>query len=562
MGFPGGSQAYELVRKTVYGDVMGTTGSNSTLAWLGIPFAKPPVGDLRWKAPRDPDPWPLTRDARAECSVCTQYAMNFPFGAAKDMPPTITGSEDCLYLNVWRPKSDETNLPVLFWIHGGALTFCGNSWYDMTSFASMNNVIVVMPNYRLGLLGWFTHPALRAGESADDASGNYGTLDLIKALVWVKDNIQAFGGDPANVTIAGESAGGANVVSLLASPSAKGLFHKAIASSAVLLPYDVSEGDAAVNDALLQLLISDGHASDNATAAACLTAMSEAEIKDYLLSKTAADILATDTELAQRYQTSPARPIIPRLDTSFFKDGTVIPSAGLEVFTTGAYNKVPTILGNCKDEMKAFLYLTDYFSKSLEYTILGNTSVSYTPEEKKLYETASFYGSSFWKSQGVDMIAHNMSQYQSDVYAYRFDWGSDAPGNFLMGAHHGIDNRFLFDVNLRPYGRYNLRSPGAKMLKKISMDFISSFLRTGNPNTQASTRHTWSPWSQEEGKAKCILFNGNSLFPIITMSTEELTAEGIMQQMSEDVPEPDYSIIVKNIFTDYTMPAFLAELFK
>jgi para-nitrobenzyl esterase len=152
-------------------------------------------------------------------SECTQYS---EFGE-------IIGDEDCLYLNVWRPQTEETDLPVYFWIHGGgnSIGTASSLMYDGSNVTSKGNLVVVTINYRLGPLGWFTHPELRNGTPLDN-SGNYGTMDMVKALDWVKNNISSFGGDPDKVTIAGESAGGSDVNSLVMSPHAAGLFHRGI----------------------------------------------------------------------------------------------------------------------------------------------------------------------------------------------------------------------------------------------------------------------------------------------------------------------------------------------
>ncbi len=200
--------------------------------FLGLPFAAPPVGDLRWREPQAVDAWTGTRKADAYAASCMQKP---------GIPESAGGtagllSEDCLYLNVWTPKADVAGKrPVMVWIHGGALVFgSGNvALYDGTALAQRGAVVVTI-NYRMGPLGFFSHPAL----DGDDAGVpvNYGLLDQIAALRWVRDNIAAFGGDPGNVTIFGESAGAQSVLALYASPLAKGLFHKGIAQSPYGIP--------------------------------------------------------------------------------------------------------------------------------------------------------------------------------------------------------------------------------------------------------------------------------------------------------------------------------------
>jgi len=197
--------------KTKYGEVKGFLDDNNTLAWKSIPYAKPPVDELRWKVPIDPEIWDGILDTTEDCDECAQMGQE-PITFA---PTEVIGSEDCLYLNIWHPQSIRNDLPVYFWIHGGANNNGTTKDYDGSVIASRSNMVVVTIQYRLGAFGWLTHPALRPGESSLDDSGNFGTLDTIKALEWVRDNIKSFGGDPNNIIVAGESAGAHNVMNLI-----------------------------------------------------------------------------------------------------------------------------------------------------------------------------------------------------------------------------------------------------------------------------------------------------------------------------------------------------------
>jgi para-nitrobenzyl esterase len=197
----------------------------------GIPFAQPPVGPLRWKAPEPLPAWQGVRKAQSFGAACIQPR---PTAVHLYANPPAKISEDCLALNIWAPENTK-DAPVIVWIHGGALAtgYSHEGMYDGAKLAA-RGVIVVSINYRLGVLGYMAHPGLSA-ESPDGVSGNYGLLDQIAALEWVKANIGAFGGDATNVTIAGESAGALSVMYLMASPKARGLFHKAIAQSAYMI---------------------------------------------------------------------------------------------------------------------------------------------------------------------------------------------------------------------------------------------------------------------------------------------------------------------------------------
>jgi len=220
--------------KTSDGKISGVTLGSGIRAFKGIPFAAPPVGNLRWKEPQPPEPWKGVRKTEAFGNVCVQNPApkRVPNNVATDLPESPKMSEDCLYLNVWT-SADRANakLPVMFWIYGGAYTEgAGSSPHNDGEALARKGAVLVNFNYRLGPFGFFSHPELTK-ESGRNASGNQALMDSIAALRWVQHNIGAFGGDPNNVTIFGESAGAAMIGGLVGSPVAKGLFHRAIAES-------------------------------------------------------------------------------------------------------------------------------------------------------------------------------------------------------------------------------------------------------------------------------------------------------------------------------------------
>jgi len=204
------------------------TKIKNIIVYEDIPYAQPPIGNLRWKAPRE-----IIEQVKISQKIdnfCIQRPSNL---GGVDGDNFYVGSEDCLYLDIFVPKKKILNekLPVMFWIHGGGNTSGLKDLYDFSKMVSKHDVIVVRVNYRLGPFGWFTHPAIQNYQDGEDKTSNFGTLDIVMALKWVKNNISNFGGDSGNVTIFGESAGGHNVLSLLVSQQAKGLFHKAISMS-------------------------------------------------------------------------------------------------------------------------------------------------------------------------------------------------------------------------------------------------------------------------------------------------------------------------------------------
>jgi para-nitrobenzyl esterase len=512
---------------TRFGIVGAREDADQTWVWKAIPFAQPPVGDLRWRAPREPQPWTGVRNPASFGAACTQYS--------SVLPGVIFGSEDCLYLNVWRPKSDDRELPVYVWIHGGGNSIGSattSAEYYGSSVASRSRMIFVSINYRLGPFGWLSSPALREGVSAEDASGNYGTLDIIQALKWVQRNIEAFGGNPGNVTIAGESAGGFNVLSLLISPPAKGLFQRAISESGAAITRGLDEADVKSRELLARLIARYRKVRTHPDGEILAAAMSSDAIRAFLRSRDDRDILLCYTTWAFGMIDNPA----------ILRDGAVIPQTGFDVLETGDYpGKVPLIIGSNKEEVKLFLL----FSGAI-------------PWRSELYEAAARYGSDLWKAAGVDEVARRLSTHsdQPPVYAYRFDWGAadesgkgPLPGNWgrKLGAFHSLDVPFFLGRDtLNGFMHLFLftgeNAPGRKALSGAIMEYVARFARTGNPNAQAAEpgpeAAEWKPWVNTPGAQKCILFDVRGDSSSIAMSNIELTEEAVMAEVKADLSEP------------------------
>ena len=220
-------------------------GAENAVFWRDIPYAQPPVGELRWRAPKAAQS-PLAEIGARDNVACLQVAWD-----GGGVPGEgVVGAEDCLYLDITAPirATAVEPLPVMFWIHGGGNTSGFKGYYDFSTLVESQQVIVVAINYRLGPFGWFSHPVVQKQAEGLDRSSNFGTLDIIQALSWVQQNISQFGGDAKNVTIFGESAGGHNVLALLASPLSDGLFHKAISQSGYLKTNTVEQAINADNN--------------------------------------------------------------------------------------------------------------------------------------------------------------------------------------------------------------------------------------------------------------------------------------------------------------------------
>ena len=535
-------------RLTTLGSVVGFAGPTNSHAWLGIPFAKPPIGELRWCPPTRPEPWIEPLDALAYGSPCAQ--LGSPLGGiVTDPPGAPAGSEDCLFLNVWAPRFDasevprgQARLPVMVWIHGGSNTIGhAGSFYDGSQLAARHDLVVVAVQYRLGPMGWLAHPALLAGGQAGSArSGNFGTLDLIAALGWVKANIEFFGGDPGKVTVFGESAGGTNVVSLMASPLAAGLFHRAIVQSgsvgsvslATAINYQDDEvaGDPfSARELVLRLLIRDGSASDRASARFFADGLDDAELANFLRGKTAEEILTA-------YLDGPdsVRIRLPRV----IRDGVVLPERRpLDLFSEpGAFNRVPVILGSNRDESKLFLFQDpDYVQ-----TRLGLVTQVRDPDR---YRLVSSLHSDLWKVRGVDEPARALAASSGPaVFAYRFDWdeepvrmGTDL--SLLLGAAHGMEIPFLFghfqfgDSATSKLVFDEVGAPGRAFISDAMMSYWAEFAYSGAPGRgRQGALPEWSAWGTAGGR---FLVLDTPADGGIRMSSKTVSSEDVIARLGE-----------------------------
>ncbi|MFX1490578.1 MAG: carboxylesterase/lipase family protein [Promethearchaeota archaeon] len=522
--------------QTKYGLVSGFSDKGSW-CWKGIPYAHPPIGSLRWKAPLDSIPWIGIRKTKKFGKSAAQVMLF--------LGPL--GSEDCLYLNIWRPKTLETKLPVYFYIHGGGNSIGSSaevSYYG-NAVVEKSNLLYISVNYRLGAMGWFIHPAVTSNGSPEDKSGNFGTLDLIKALEWVRDNIEAFGGDPNNVTIAGESGGAFNVLSLLISPRAKGLFHHAIAESGLSLIGRVNTAETQSTNLLINLLIKDHKAKNQLDAKRIIEKMSEKEVDMYFRSKSAFKIMKC----------------IPKMDfgmsewRSIFADGTIIPKEGYAIFSTGEWaNKVPLIIGCTKDELKLF----------------GNFRKD-PPKNTRLYDLIWRYRSLLWRVYSLDSLAYQMaSNTNVPIYAYRFDWGSpDKDGRSVLpkgmgrnlGAHHaaeipfflGMGSSSIFMLIGKTHTKRNRL--GRERLTDLCMNYLANFARTGDPNGEGLLY--WYPWDKTEGKNKILILDAGLEDLRLSYLNEVITTQGVLDLISFELKEPELGKILS--YLDEYIPFGIKE---
>jgi para-nitrobenzyl esterase len=558
------------------GELVGAAGRHGGHTWLGIPFAQPPKGALRWRAPQPHPRWDGVREALAFGSPCPQFAS--PVGGVPGERGSIVGDEDCLFLNVYAPAfapasvpADGQRLPVMFWIHGGGNTIGAASFYDGSALASQQNVVVVTTNYRLGALGWFRHAALRsecapAGRSADalaaapgasgdeggaaaaattaadseaaaaeaaaapapaldpaclaDNSGNFGTLDQIRALEWVRDNIAAFGGDPGNVTIFGESAGGRNVIALLVSPRAGGLFHRAISQSGGTRSSTLAEAENLVADA------EPGAANSSGEILKKLGAGSAA-LRDLSVDKL---LRAYDPGGIGMYDA-------PQV----FPDGAVLPAQDtLAVLRAGKHNQVPVVLGTNADENKLFAFLDPRYVRRL----LGVFPIV---RDEAAYFRDTDYGTRSWKINGADEPARALSETQPGrVFVYRWDWNEEpsvlwADLGELIGAAHGLEIPFVFDHwDLGPETRFlytEENAPDREALADAMQGYWAEFARTGNPARGGkSDLPAWTAWDEAGDKYLVLDTPGDGG---IRMARETETLDALIAAIEVDATYAD-----------------------
>jgi len=458
------------------GLVAGAPGRDAgVLVYKGIPFAAPPVGDLRWKPPQAPAAWTGVRPGSQFSAMCVQTP--YPVGSLYHQEPEPV-SEDCLYLNVWTAaKAASEKRPVMVWIHGGALTRGSGSTpvYDGEALAR-KGVVLVTINYRLGALGFLAHPALTA-ESERHSSGNYGLLDQIAALEWVQRNIASFGGDPKRVTIFGESAGSWSVNYMVATPLAKGLFQRAI-------------GESGGAFGKMKTLAECEQAGVKFAESAGAPTLAE------LRAKPAADILKVA-------DTGGLRPNV---------DGWMLPEDVYSVFAHGRQNDVPLIAGSNADEgtslspwpadAPASRFISDIkrgFTFDMEEFL--KLYPASTDDEARQAHYASFRDFSFgWQMRTWVRMAEKTGR--SKAYLYYFSRVPPGPQSARYGAFHASEIAYVFGNLLPP-------RPWEDADRKLS-DAVSSywvnFAKTGDPNGAGLPK-----WPAYDEKADVALEFGDAI---------------------------------------------------
>lgn len=460
------AQGPEIVR-VESGQLQGVV-ADGVIAFKGVPFAAPPVGDLRWRAPQPPPAWTGVRSAAQYGNDCAQKP--FPSDAA---PLGTAPAEDCLVLNVWRPADApaKAKLPVMVWIYGGGFVNGGSSpeVYSGHQFAKQG-VVLVSFNYRVGRFGFFAHPALTK-ENPKGPLGNYGFMDQIAALKWVQRNIAAFGGDPANVTIFGESAGGFSVHTLMTTPAAKGLFHKAIVESGGgrgnitpgrRVSGQVAGGPPSGEQVGLAFAKSVGIEGEDAAALAALR-------------KLPADTVVSGLNMMTMFTPTYAGPMV---------DGQIVVDEPGKIYAAGGGANVPLIVGaNSMDIGFSMAKSIDEVYAPFGPDRRAAAQAAFDPKGTgDVRAVGTLVASDTMMVEPARFVAKAWSDAKRPVYAFRFSYVADSMRKEWPGAPHATEIPYVFDTVKAKYGE--ALTPSDAAMGALTNAYWVAFAKSGDPNGQ------------------------------------------------------------------------------
>jgi para-nitrobenzyl esterase len=498
-------QIEQIIIETANGRLMGAR-AGGILSFKGIPFGKPPIGQLRWRLPEPALPWAGVRDATAFGPACPQAPTQIEAIAGRSIGEQ---SEDCLYLNVWTPACDAAKRAVMVWIHGGAFVFGAGSQsiYNGEKLAT-RDVVVVTINYRLAAFGFLDLSDATDGKLP--GSGNEGLADQILALDWVKRNISEFGGDPDNVTVFGESAGGMSIGALLAIQPARGLFHKAIPQSGAAHIGNERELASRAASAMLETM-----GLSRTDAAKALDVPHGAIVKSQI------SVLAGAREGKNPYKLGrlPFQPVI---------DGVLLQGRPIDAMRAGAAAGIPILTGTTREEWRLFSS-ADPRLRFLSAKGFTERMTRLAREHAPPILSAYAEGSPFARFNAVmtdktfAIPATRLAEAQSSfapAYLYRFDWSSPLFGGF-MGSCHGLELGFVFGTYKDSIARVFFGTgPATDQLSQAMMESWTAFAKTGNPAT--TTTGDWPAYDPSSRGA--MIFGDGAPHPGRTIDETRLKA--------------------------------------
>ncbi len=458
-------------------------------AFRGLPFAAPPVGELRWRPPAPIEPRSGVQPAvdfgprcpQTDFNVRYARAIAHDFGSEETLVPDLAPtSEDCLYLNVWTSNLGSSELqPVMVWIHGGSNTYGGADEvpYDGANLAR-RGVVVVTFNYRLGILGFLAHPALTA-ESPNRSSGNYGLLDQIAALEWVRGNIAAFGSDPERVTLFGSSGGGADVLYLMASPLSEGLFHRAIAQSGAPPADQRTLASQEFRGLRLGELLEIGDVESPPEALRAVPVEKLLEI--------------SSAHLNEEFDCAPVT------------DGWALPDLAGRTFAAGKQRNVPLLIGTNADEWTSIGRYPHQLSEAGLRGWLRSFWDGWAEQAERIYPLAEAssveamaqrWQTDHWFTCPAAFVARSMAAVSSDAFLYRFSRRLPTAGGESLGAYHGAEVAYVFD-NLAAES-WVPRQELDQGLADAMASYWVQFATTGDPNRDGLPE--WPPFGAGTGQ--------------------------------------------------------------
>lgn len=524
----------QLTRTTTKGLVKGLrTASDTSIAWYGIPYAATTAGANRWKAPQPLNAWTGIRDA----TLLPQKAVSYSSSSASG----YSGTEDCLYVNVYRPYTSDKNLPVLVYLHGGGNT-SGTANVEFENMAAAMGVVVVSVSFRLGAFGYINHPALKDG-TAEENSGNFTLLDIREALLWVRNEIASFGGNPWNVTLSGFSGGARNVLMCLICPSMRGLFQKAFIMSGGYTTSTPEEGQKSVESRLAKLLVKRGTYQTEEEALAYFKKASKQEMKKLLTGLTTAEVAWFYKNADLKLENFPQG----------FTDGVVLPKEGFESIRKGNYNHVPIMLGSDVTEFSSFA-----MDGSLNSGEADLSSHSMT-QMMELMQKGIQYGSMLQSCFYIENVAKSLVEDAThmDIYAFRMCWGtnasvSDGFYSKYVGAYHGQTRDFLLGDYKHRMKEYSPDAVSAKnkkgreALTEQMRSYLKNFMVKGNPNGAALPQ--WNTWNAVPGWGKILHFNATLKKASTAMKAEQYDVAAILRTVRTNTTEEEYKALTKSLW--------------